>query len=402
MSGLEGLLAGHVLVKRYRIREVVGRGGFAVVYRADDLRLQRPVAVKIISIGASDPETRAHLRERFQREARAAAALPHHPSLVTIHDYGTDAETDIDFLAMELLRGQDLAAYLAEYGQPPVELGVFVLRAAAEGLAVGHRAGLIHRDVKPGNIFLAEPHDNEPFRVCVLDFGIARALAEDGTLTRAGGAIPLSPRYASPEQRRGEAALTPASDVFSLGVVGYQLLTGARPFEDEATAGETPFVPLRQRNPGISPELEGVIHRALASDPAARFPDADAFVDALEAAVGEVTRMIPTVVAEPDEDERTVLQPTDAVPAAAAAGAGAAAGYAAASPPPPPRVETPAFPPKVVPSATAPRRGGFRWVPVLLVLALVGAAAVWAMGRGGNGAEASERPAATQPAEPPA
>jgi serine/threonine protein kinase len=109
MSGLEGLLAGRVLVKRYKIREVVGRGGFAVVYRADDLRLQRPVAVKVMTTNASDPATRANMRERFEREARAAAALPHHSSLVAIHDYGTDAELDIDFLAMELLRGQDLA-----------------------------------------------------------------------------------------------------------------------------------------------------------------------------------------------------------------------------------------------------------------------------------------------------
>jgi serine/threonine protein kinase len=156
MSGLEGLLAGRTLVKRYRIESVIGRGGFAAVYRADDERLGRPVAVKVITLAAPDEETRANLRERFQREARAAASLPQHPNVVTVHDFGTDPELGLDFLVMEFLHGEDLATHLARQRKLPLESALRVLRDAVEGVAVGPRAGLIHRDVKPGNIFLAE------------------------------------------------------------------------------------------------------------------------------------------------------------------------------------------------------------------------------------------------------
>jgi tRNA A-37 threonylcarbamoyl transferase component Bud32 len=197
-DGLEGLLAGRTLVGRYRIEEVIGRGGFAVVYRAEDLRLGRPVAVKVITRAALDEAGRDALRERFQHEARAAASLPHHPNVVTVHDFGTDQETGIDFLAMELLIGETLAQYLAAHPRPVREVALHILRAAAEGVAIGHRAGVVHRDVKPGNIFLAEPlDDSHPFRICVLDFGIAGLVdGEDATLA-GGEAVALSPAYAT-------------------------------------------------------------------------------------------------------------------------------------------------------------------------------------------------------------
>ncbi|HEV3050715.1 MAG TPA: protein kinase, partial [Longimicrobium sp.] len=109
MPGLEGLLTGHTLVKRYVIEEVIGRGGFAVVYRAMDQRLSRPVAVKVITLTVADPEQREVLRERLHKEAQAAASLPHHPNLVTVHDVGTDPELGLDFLVMEMLRGENLS-----------------------------------------------------------------------------------------------------------------------------------------------------------------------------------------------------------------------------------------------------------------------------------------------------
>src|SRR5262249_9558695 len=156
---------------------------------------------------------------------------PHHPNVVTVHDFGSDPELGLEFLVMELLRGENLAQLFHRDGRPPLAVALSILREAAEGLAVGHAAGIIHRDVKPGNIFLAEPHDDDPFRVVVVDFGIARVATEEEELTRTiGGETALTAAYAAPEQLRGDRELTPASDVFSLGVVGYQLLTGAKPF----------------------------------------------------------------------------------------------------------------------------------------------------------------------------
>jgi tRNA A-37 threonylcarbamoyl transferase component Bud32 len=319
MAGLEGLLAGRILVKRYRIGEVIGRGGMAAVYRAEDVRLGRPVAVKVITLPAPDPAVRQQLRERFQREARAAASLPHHPNVVSVHDFGTDPELDIDFLVMELLVGEDLATHLAARGRPPVEVAVAVLHDAAEGLAAGHRAGLVHRDVKPGNLFLAEPHASERFRVCVLDFGIARlAGGDDGSRLTRGG-VPLSPGYASPEQLRGEMDLSPASDVFSLGAVGYQLLTGERPFpaERRRRSGEIEEVPpIRALNPAVPEAVEAVIRRAMAEHPGDRYPDAGAFASALASAVEGGGRspaafapVAPAVVVPEAYDDRTMLQP---------------------------------------------------------------------------------------------
>ena len=359
-EGLEGLLAGRTLVKRYTIGEVIGRGGFAVVYRAEDTRLGRPVAVKVIHLHASDDAQREHLRARLQREARAAASLPHHPNVVTVHDVGTDPELGLDFLVMELLRGENLSQHLAREGRPPLPQALRVLRHAAAGLAVGHRAGLIHRDVKPGNIFLAEPHgdDGDDCRVIVLDLGIVKAMEDDQTMTRGGSGLPLSPAYAAPEQLRGATDLTPAADVFSLAVVGYELLTGERPFSagpGQAPQGWTVRRGLRELNPQVPADVERVLMRAMSEDPSARHPDADAFADALDRATGgagDATRIAPAAaVPVADADDRTVLAPAQPAPRPAPA-------RAPASPPPPKRRS--------------------RWPAVLVVALLLAAAAAWA------------------------
>ncbi|HEX8695296.1 MAG TPA: serine/threonine-protein kinase, partial [Longimicrobium sp.] len=393
MSGLEGLLAGKTLVKRYQIQEVIGRGGFAAVYRADDLRLGRPVAVKVITLAAPDNATRERLHARFEREARAAAGLPHHPNLVAVHDFGTDPETGIDFLVMELLQGQTLAQYLAREGRPPLPLALQVLREAAEGLAVGHRAGLVHRDVKPGNIFLAEPHEDEPFRVCILDFGIARIADENGdqTVTAAAGENPLTAAYASPEQIRGERQITPASDVFSLGAVAYQLLTGEKPFPaDPGQRLRDPQVPrdIRELSPEVPAEVAVIVERALSPRPQDRFEDAGAFVDALDTFAGPADRTV--LAPPPPADDATVL-----LAPAALAGAGAAAAArprdegTVAAPPPRPQAPPPPPPPRVSAPPPAPARRRSRAPGLLLVLLLLAAgaaAAVWAFGgRGGSG-----------------
>lgn len=288
MYGIEGLLAGRTLVDRYRVDEVIGRGGMGAVYRARDLRLNRPVAVKVISVAAPDVTAHERLRARFQREARAAAAL-HHPHVVAVYDYGTDTELGLDFLVMELLRGEDLASRLARKGPPAVSTSLHILYQAARGLGAGHRAGLIHRDVKPGNLFL-EPGDRlGEVQVRVLDFGIAEIGAVDGeTMTHLTvvGRSPFSPAYASPEQLRGEPGLTPATDVFSLGAVGFQLLTGGRAFSTgdpreqvaQVARGVTSELPRVQ---GLPTAVRIALERALAPSPADRFAHAGAFAEAI-------------------------------------------------------------------------------------------------------------------------
>ncbi|HEX6071058.1 MAG TPA: protein kinase [Longimicrobiaceae bacterium] len=323
MSGLEELLTGRTLVKRYRIQEVIGRGGFAAVYRADDERLGRPVAVKVITIAAQDPASAERHRERFEREARAAARLPQHPNVVTVHDFGIDPATGLDFLVMEFLHGEDLATRLRTRGRPPLDEALRILREAASGIAVGHRAGIVHRDVKPGNIFLARSREGEPERVCILDFGIAQVLADDHTLTRLPGeGTPLSPAYASPEQSRGAREITSASDVFSLGVVGFQLLTGEKPYPAQRGADPAEWVPargIRDLDPEVPAAVEAVIRRALAYAPEERFADADDFAAALASATlddatvafatAPATGGGPTAATDAAERDETLFQP---------------------------------------------------------------------------------------------
>jgi serine/threonine protein kinase len=402
MPGLENLLAGKTLVKRYRIDEVIGLGGFAAVYRAEDLRLGRPVAVKVITLAPPDAGMRERLRERFEREARAAASLPHHPNVITVHDFGTDPELGLDFLVMELLQGENLAQLFTREGRPGTDVALQILREAAEGVAVGHASGIIHRDVKPGNIFLAEPHGDDPFRVCVLDFGIARIATDDSELTRTlAGENPLTAAYAAPEQVRGDHHLTPAADVFSLGVVGYQLLTGEKPFavgEGRRARGRDPVRPLHEAAPTAPESVAAVIEKAMAEEPGDRYPDAGAFAHALDAAKSD--------------DDRTIIAPAGGFPAATGAAAVVTRIEAADDdegtilhPGPPPAAPAPVAPrpvPAPEPVAASPRlstvsttrrrkpAGLLLLVPLLLAIA----AAVYAFSRGGGG---SDRPVRSGP-----
>ncbi|HET7233537.1 MAG TPA: serine/threonine-protein kinase [Longimicrobium sp.] len=404
MSGLENLLAGKTLVKRYRIEEVIGLGGFAAVYRAVDERLGRDVAVKVITLAPPDPGMRERLRQRFEREARAAAALPHHPNVITVHDFGSDPELGLQFLVMEMLRGENLAQLFKRQGRMGMDVGLQVLREAAEGVAVGHAAGIIHRDVKPGNIFLAEAHDDDPFRVVVLDFGIARVATDDAELTRTfAGENPLTAAYAAPEQMRGEHHLTPAADVFSLGVVGYQILTGEKPFaggEGRRLRGREPVRPIREFAPQVPPAVEMVIERAMAEDPAARYPDAAAFCEALSQAMQSDDRTILApaglAVAGVPDDATVAFTPSQSPPAVAAP---------PVAPAPPVRepvaAAAPASP-RVAPVSGGRRSRAPALLLGLLLLAGIVAAAFWAMNRGGGGeATAATRDTTSVPATTP-
>jgi hypothetical protein len=297
---------------------------------------------------------------------------------------------------MELLRGSDLASRLARSGTLPLSAGLKILIEASRGVAVGHRQGLIHRDIKPGNIFLTETDSGE-VQVRVVDFGIAKLADEEDTLAQLtqDGRVPHSPAYASPEQLRGLSQLNPASDVFSLGAVGYQLLTGERPFTDSdrnrMSLGMAVEVPsLRARNPAIPGTVDRVIGRALAFDAADRYPDAGAMAADLEKAVRSMSDapLDPYLAGAPivsgveqeadrqrrdedddrtqladfgDDDDRTLLAPP--MPPAPR--------YASDDRPPPPRQS---LPPRREPEPRRGVGGMLVWALVLLVLAV---AAIW-------------------------
>jgi len=367
MYGIAGLLTGRTLAGRYLIEAVIGRGGMGAVYRAADERLSRAVAVKVVSAVTTDPAEHDRLRARFHREARAAAAL-RHANVVQVHDFGTDPELDLDFLVMELLHGEDLSARLMRTGPPPLPVSLSILRQAARGLSAGHRAGMVHRDVKPGNLFLEEDEGHEGVQVRVLDFGIAQLGGEDGTVTQLTvyGRSPFSPAYASPEQLRGDDQITAASDVFSLAAVGYHLVAGTRPFTSADPARASTEVGdavrlLRQRAPDLDDATYEVLVRALARTPAQRYPHAGAMADALSGiapSASEPRAITPVPIFAAPAPQPTFARSTPAAaprPAPAAdetrlyaPGLFAQAAPAAATPASPPRPS-----PQPVPAAAA-------------------------------------------------
>ncbi|MCR1785375.1 serine/threonine protein kinase [Nocardioides carbamazepini] len=264
---------------RYRLDSMIATGGMGVVWRGTDTRLNRPVAVKVLKPEYADDPM---FRSRFEGEARSAAAL-HHPGIAGVYDYGAghdDAGDLPPYLVMELVDGQPLSTLLsnARVSGRTLDTGVVqdLMAQAADALAVAHRAGIVHRDVKPANLLVTSDRT-----VKITDFGIARAL-DSVALTRTGSVMG-TPQYLSPEQARGNPS-TPASDVYSLGVVAFECLAGRRPFEAEtpiATALAHLQQPVPQLPPSVPGPLAAVVRRALAKDPAERYADGAAFAEAL-------------------------------------------------------------------------------------------------------------------------
>ena len=266
------------LPDRYRNPELIARGGMGEVYRAEDAHLARIVAVKLLAGRFADNEA---IRGRFTREALAVARLSHAPSTVTIFDVGEHGGRP--YIVMEYLPGGSLADRLERDGAQPVGRVLEWLGQAAAALDAAHTNGIVHRDVKPANLLL---DDDE--RVKVTDFGVASA-ADLGSFTEAGTVVGTA-GYLAPEQARGERA-TPASDLYALAVVAFELLTGKRPFERESSTAEAmahvsaPIPPASASNPGLPRELDDVLARGLAKEPEHRFATAADFVDALREAL---------------------------------------------------------------------------------------------------------------------
>jgi hypothetical protein len=254
---------GYVLDDRYQLNEPIAAGGVGQVWRAADLLLDRPVAVKLLRPEyAEHPET----LERFRAEAKHAGSLTH-PCIARVYDYGNAGPTASPYLVMEYVNGPSLADMLAVDPVNPV-LALDVVAQAAAGLDAAHRSGLVHRDIKPGNILLGEDG-----LVKITDFGIASA-AGSAPIT-GPGVVMGTTQYMAPERIAGGQA-TPASDLYSLGIIIYECLTGLPPY-DGGTAGVMAghlYLPLPPLPDGVPPELDELIARLTAKNPAARLGNA--------------------------------------------------------------------------------------------------------------------------------
>jgi serine/threonine-protein kinase len=273
-------LLGSVLDRRYRVDAKIATGGMSTVYRGLDIRLDRPVAVKVMdSRYASDPQFLA----RFQLEARAVARLKD-PGLVAVYDQGLESQHP--FLVMELVEGGTLRELLRERGPMPPHAVAAVLRPVLGALAVAHRAGLVHRDVKPENVLISDEGE-----VKIADFGLVRAMAEAGITS--ASVILGTAAYLSPEQV-GTGSAGPRSDVYAVGILAYELLTGITPF-----TGDTALAVAYQRMDndvpppsalirGVPAQFDELVLRATSRDPANRYADALAMRAELDAIVEEL------------------------------------------------------------------------------------------------------------------
>jgi len=257
-----------ILNNRYRLEARLGSGGMAMVYRAQDLMLERSIAIKVLR---KDYSKNPKFRTQFRQEAKAAANLSH-PNIVTVHDFGFFSNQL--YIVMEYVPGIDLKSLLKQRGRLDTSETIELITQACSGIGYAHRAGLVHCDVKPQNMLVSPDK-----RLKVVDFGIARALSTISPQEQAD-VVWGSPQYFSPEQASG-AAPSPASDVYSLGVILFELLTGRLPFlattpEELARLHRETLPPSpRKFNPNIPVPLEQILLKVLAKEPSARYRTAD-------------------------------------------------------------------------------------------------------------------------------
>jgi serine/threonine protein kinase len=301
------------IAERYRLERRLGAGGMSTVFLATDTVLERQVAVKLLAEHLADDEV---FVQRFRHEALAAARLQH-PNIVQVFDSGTDAASHRHYIVMEYVDGPSCSDLLREHGQLGVEDTVRIIVEACHGLDYAHRAGVIHRDVKPGNLLIS----NETGAVKLADFGIAKA-AEQTRVTQVGSVLGTA-AYLSPEQAQGREAGV-ASDIYSLGICAYQLLTGRLPYEYSSLTElamkqqNEGFEPVRSVRPEVPVEVERAITICLSKAPDARYASALDLAEALDAAVeGHAT----SVTRRLERDHDSLTQATQALPPTASLGA---------------------------------------------------------------------------------
>jgi serine/threonine-protein kinase len=308
-------LVGRAIDGKYTILRLIGRGGMGSVYEGRNIQTHKRVAIKLLS----SPELvhNPDLVRRFFQEARAGAVVESE-HVVQVYDSGTDPTTSMPYMVMELLQGEDLDACVKRLRALPPAVAARVVLQAASGLAKAHSLGIVHRDIKPANLFLSRRESGE-LTVKLLDFGVAKVRMQHFQETQAGltatGSLLGTPIYMSPEQAKGRTGVEASSDVWSLGVVLYELLSGALPYSDATTLGEliisicTEDIPLLQdRAAWVPPELAEVTHRAMSRDMAHRYADAGQLRDALLALLPD-GRLTPDMFTSVTETQRALIMP---------------------------------------------------------------------------------------------
>ncbi len=352
---------------RYRLESRLGFGGMSTVHLAFDQRLERRVAVKLLAEHLAEDPT---FVSRFQREAQAAARLVH-PNVVQVFDSGLDERTGQHFIVMEYIEGQSCAEILRDYGWVEAEEAVSIIEQACEGLHYAHRNGVVHRDVKPGNLLRAREGE-----VKLADFGIAKA-TEQSSITQVGSVLGTA-AYLAPEQARGEEA-GPSADLYALGVVSYQLISGRLPYE-AASLTELALKQQREEPPtldtlvaAVSPELADAVAIALALDPRDRYQTAREMGHAVSNAQRGIAPVEPAagVRGHQATEATTVLATGTKSHGQAPARERASAPRQPRPGPPPQRAQPPAM------AQSRPRgRGARRLVGALLALLLLAVAII--------------------------
>jgi eukaryotic-like serine/threonine-protein kinase len=369
------------IMSRYRLEGRLGAGGMSTVFLATDQVLERQVAVKLLAEHLAEDED---FVARFRREALAAARLQH-PNIVQVFDSGEDPDSHRHFIVMEYVNGPSCADLLREEKQLGLNEAVRIIRDACHGLDYAHRAGVVHRDVKPGNLLMVD----ETGATKLADFGIAKA-AEQTRLTQVGAVLGTA-AYLSPEQAQGHEA-GPPSDIYSLGVCAYQFLTGKLPHEYSSLTElalkqlEQSVEPVSQHRPDVPPELDRAICICLARDPADRFPSTVEMAKALDAGLQgtetEVTRRLAGGGVHDDD--------TDATRALAEVTAATQALRTRREPPTAPPPLPPPGPARTAgrdrrPAQSTRKRGAGRFLAVLAVIMAVAAITLALLAAGDKG-----------------
>jgi eukaryotic-like serine/threonine-protein kinase len=305
------MMAGQLLASRYELGDRLGVGGMSTVQLAFDRRLERHVAVKLLAEHLAEDQ---QFVSRFRREALAAARLVH-PNIVQVFDFGLDEGSGRHYIVMEYIRGQSGAEILRERGRLPVDEAMEIVTQACRGLDYAHRNGVVHRDVKPGNLLRS---DDDVVKLA--DFGIAKAVSEESAITQIGSVLGTA-SYLAPEQARGEEA-GPGADIYALGVVTYQLLSGRLPYEaaslTELALKQQREAPawLHELDPAIPEALAVAVDRTLALDPAERPATAEdlrvAFEDGARGIGSDATAATRVVPADAPDTAATRIATTPA------------------------------------------------------------------------------------------